>query len=103
MYGAGQRLMECFKLRIKDLDFDCSQITVRDGKGQKDRVTMFPKKVQNRIKVQIEKVKIIHDQDLEQGFGRVYLPNALERKYPNANKEFGWQYLLPAGKRSRDP
>ncbi len=103
MYGAGLRLMECLRLRIKDLDFDYSQITVRDGKGQKDRVTMFPKKVQNRIKVQFEKVKIIHDQDLEQGFGCVYLPHALERKYLNANKEFGWQYLLPAGKRSQDP
>jgi len=103
LYGAGLRLMECVRLRIKDIDFDYRQIVVRDGKGRKDRITMLPNVIEDLLRKHIEKVKIIHDRDLEEGFGEVYLPYALERKYPNANKERGWQYVFPAKKRSLDP
>ncbi len=103
LYGAGLRLMECVRLRIKDIDFDYRQIVVRDGKGRKDRITMLPNVIEDLLRKHIDKVKIIHDRDLEEGFGEVYLPYALERKYPNANKELGWQYVFPAKKRSLDP
>ncbi len=103
MYGSGLRSIECLRLRIKDLDFDYNQITVRSGKGNKDRKTMFPSKVQDRIREQIARVEIIHDQDLSKGFGSVYLPYALDKKYPNANREIGWQYLFPAENLSKDP
>jgi site-specific recombinase XerD len=103
LYGAGLRLMECVRLRIKDVDFDYRQIVVRDGKGRKDRITMLPKVIEDLMRKHIDKVKIIHDRDLEEGFGEVYLPYALERKYPNANKELGWQYVFPSRKRSLDP
>ena len=102
-YGAGLRLMEGVRLRIKDIDFGYKQFVVRDGKGQKDRVTMLPKIVEIPLQKQMEKTKILHDQDLSDGCGEVYLPYALERKYPNANKEWGWQYLFPAKKSSIDP
>jgi integron integrase len=95
--------MECVRLRIKDVDFDYRQIVVRDGKGRKDRITMLPKVIEDLMRKHIDKVKIIHDRDLEEGFGEVYLPYALERKYPNANKELGWQYVFPSRKRSLDP
>ncbi len=103
LYGAGLRLMECLRLRVKDVDFDINQITVRDGKGKKDRVTMLPEIVKLHLQQHLEKVKIIHKQDLSEGYGEVYLPYALERKYPRANKEWGWQYVFPSRKRSLDP
>ena len=103
LYGAGLRLMECLRLRVKDVDFDMNQITVRDGKGKKDRVTMLPEIVKLHLQQHLEKVKIIHKQDLSEGYGEVYLPYALERKYPRANKEWGWQYVFPSRKRSLDP
>jgi len=103
LYGAGLRLMECVRLRIKDVDFEYRQIVVRDGKGRKDRVTMLPETIETPLRNHLEKVKIQHTQDLAEGFGEVYLPYALERKYPNANKEWGWQYVFPATKRSIDP
>lgn len=103
LYGAGLRLMECLRLRVKDIDFDMNQITVRDGKGKKDRVTMLPEIVKLHLQKHLEKVKIIHKRDLSDGYGEVYLPFALERKYPRANKEWGWQYAFPSGKRSLDP
>ena len=103
LYGAGLRLMECLRLRVKDVDFDMNQITVRDGKGKKDRVTMLPEIVKPHLQQHLEKVKIIHKQDLSEGYGEVYLPYALERKYPRANKEWGWQYVFPSRKRSLDP
>lgn len=103
LYGAGLRLMECARLRIKDVDFDYRQIVVRDGKGRKDRITMLPNVIEDLLRKHIDKVKIIHERDLEEGFGEVYMPYALERKYPNANKEWGWQYVFPARKRSLDP
>jgi integron integrase len=103
LYGAGLRLMECIRLRVKDVDFGYKQIVVRDGKGNKDRVTMLPEVVIDPLKRHLQKVKDAHDRDLKEGYGTVYLPYALERKYPNANREWGWQYVFPAAKRSVDP
>ena len=103
LYGAGLRLMECVRLRVKDLDFEYRQLTVRDGKGQNDRLTMLPVSVIESLKTHLADVKIVHDQDLREGFGDVYLPFALARKYPNAGREWGWQYVFPASKRSIDP
>ncbi len=103
LYGAGLRLMECIRLRIKDVDFDLNQIVVRDGKGAKDRVTMLPQNVQPALKLQMRKAYIQHKQDLLDGFGTVYLPYALAKKYPNAEKELGWQYVFPATRLSVDP
>jgi integron integrase len=103
LYGAGLRLMECLRLRVKDVDFEYRQITVRDGKGQKDRITMLPDSSVELLKHQLEKARILHNHDLDAGFGAVYLPYALERKYKNASREWCWQYVFPAGKRSVDP
>jgi integron integrase len=103
LYGAGLRLMECVRLRVKDVDFGCRQIVIRDGEGQKDRLTMLPQAVVEPLKQHIEKVKALHDQDLADGFGEVYLPGALEKKYPNASRARGWQYVFPARRRSVDP
>jgi len=103
LYGAGLRLSECLQLRVKDIDFAYKQITVRDSKGGKDRVTMLPEKVIEPLKKHLEKVKKLHEKDLREGFGMVYLPDALERKYKNANKEWGWQYIFPATQISTDP
>jgi integron integrase len=103
LYGAGLRLMECVRLRVKDVDFGYKQITVRDGKGHKDRVTMLPDIVIEPLSRHLEKVKKLHEIDLQAGFGKVYLPYALERKYPNANRSWGWQYVFPASRRSIDP
>jgi integron integrase len=95
--------MECLRLRIKDIDFSYRQITVRDGKGEKDRITMLPTCTIEPLKSHIAGVKLIHERDLREGFGSVYLPYALERKYPKANREWIWQYVFPSGKRSLDP
>lgn len=103
LYGAGLRLMECLRLRVKDLDFDASNIIVRDGKGQRDRVTVLPGEIQADLKRHLQRVKALHDQDLKEGFGSVHLPYALARKYPNADREWGWQYVFPAVRRSVDP
>lgn len=103
LYGSGLRLMECLRLRVKDIDFEYKQITVRDGKGNKDRVTMLPNIIINEFRRHLEKVKLIHQQDLADGFGATFLPYALERKYPNANRFWGWQYAFPSYKRSIDP
>lgn len=103
LYGAGLRLMECVRLRVKDVDFAYQQITVRDGKGNKDRVTMLPQSVVEPLRDHLAKVRILHGRDVEEGFGEVYLPFALERKYPRAGREWGWQYVFPATKRSVDP
>jgi site-specific recombinase XerD len=85
------------------VDFEMRQITVRDGKGFKDRVTMLPESLIEPLKRHLEKVREIHKQDLQEGFGEVFLPFALERKYPNAGREWGWQYVFPASQRSIDP
>jgi integron integrase len=103
LYGAGLRLMECIRLRVKDVDFGYKQIVVRDGKGNKDRVTMFPEIVVESLQRHLLKVKQIHERELKEGFGTVYMPYALERKYPNANRSWAWQYVFPATKRSVDP
>lgn len=103
LYGAGLRLLECVRLRVKDLDFEMRQITVRDGKGEKDRVTMLPQSVLEPLRAHLEKVKVLHAHDLEEGFGEVYLPYALDRKSPDASREWGWQYVFPAAGRSVDP
>ncbi|MCI0419687.1 MAG: integron integrase, partial [Acidobacteria bacterium] len=103
LYGSGLRLMECLRLRVKDLDFGYSQIVVRDGKGQKDRVTMLPESLKEPLQRHLERVQALHDKDLKAGFGEVYLPFALERKYSKASREWGWQYVFPASKLSRDP
>ncbi|WP_155314262.1 integron integrase [Desulfosarcina ovata] len=103
LYGAGLRLMECVRLRVKDIDFGYQQIVVRNGKGQKDRVTMLPEIVVEALSRHLEKIKLAHAIDLKAGFGTVYLPYALERKYPHANRSWSWQYVFPATKRSIDP
>jgi integron integrase len=103
LYGAGLRLMECVRLRVKDVDFEYRQITVRDGKGAKDRVTMLPESSLEVLKHHLEKIRALHEQELAAGHGDVYLPFALERKHKSANKQWGWQYVFPAASLSRDP
>jgi integron integrase len=103
LYGSGLRLMECLRLRVKDIDFDQHQLVVRDGKGAKDRATMLPDSVNEPLRRHLERVKLLHEQDLANGFGSVHLPHALARKYPNAPKEWAWQYVFPSGRISRDP
>lgn len=103
LYGSGLRLMECLRLRVKDLDFTCGQLTIRDGKGEKDRVTMLPGRSLQPLKRHLQKVKVLHEEDLAADYGEVFLPYALARKYPNAPKQWGWQYVFPAAKRSIDP
>jgi integron integrase len=93
LYGCGLRLMECVRLRVQDIDFEQHQIIVRQGKGHKDRDTLLPDSLIAPLQRQLRLVRALHQNDLEQGYGQVYLPNALERKYPNANCEWGWQYL----------
>jgi integron integrase len=103
LYGSGLRLMECVRLRVKDVDFGYRQILVRDGKGAKDRVTLLPQRLEAPLKRHLEAIRVLHQQDLALGFGRVHLPFALERKYPNAQKAWIWQYVFPALKHSVDP
>ncbi len=103
LYGSGLRLMECIRLRVQDLDFEKDLVYVRDGKGGKDRITLFPKTVQEDMQIQLESTKNTHDEDLGQGFGSTYLPEALSRKYPNASREYRWQYVFPAKRLSTDP
>lgn len=103
LYGSGLRLIEGLRLRVKDVDFAQHQIVVRDGKGGKDRVTMLPESLVEPLQEHLHRIEMIHQQDLAQGYGAVYLPNALERKYPNANREWMWQYVFPAKSLSIDP
>jgi len=103
LYGAGLRLMECVRLRVKDVDFGYGHITVRDGKGLRDRVTVLPERLRRPLQVHLARVHEIHGRDLARGRGRVYLPFALERKYQNANRSSAWQYAFPAAKLSIDP
>ncbi|MCL4315342.1 MAG: integron integrase [Gammaproteobacteria bacterium] len=103
LYGTGLRIMEAVRLRIKDVDFARREILVRDGKGFKDRVTMLPSTLAEPLKAHLQRVKALHQQDLEAGFGAVYLPYALDRKYPNAGRDWAWQYVFPAAKLSIDP
>ena len=103
LYGTGMRLMECVRLRVQDIDFDYHQIVVRDGKGQKDRVVPLPQRLEQPLREQLELTHGLHAQDLEQGFGEVFLPDALARKWPNAPREWIWQYVFPSGRLSVDP
>jgi integron integrase len=103
MYGSGLRLMEVMRLRVKDLDFGNHQILVRDGKGENDRITMFPDILVEPLEQHLLKVRALHEHDLTLGWGTVYLPYALDRKYPNAGREFAWQYVFPAPEVSTDP
>lgn len=103
LYGSGLRLMECLRLRVKDIDFTYGQITVRDGKGEKDRVTMLPAKLKQPLTRHFQKVRLLHEEDLAAGCGEVFLPYALARKYPNAPMQWGWQYVFPSNNRSLDP
>ncbi|MDI6697000.1 MAG: integron integrase [Anaerolineales bacterium] len=103
LYGSGLRLMECLRLRVKDIDFSNQQILVRDGKGEDDRVTLLPLSIIPDLRLHLRSVFAVHQSDLRAGFGEVYLPYALARKYPNAAREFIWQYVFPASTRSTDP
>jgi len=103
LYGSGLRLMECIRLRIQDLDFERNNLYVRAGKGGKDRTTILPTTIKSTLQHQLQKVKQLHDEDLKNGFGEVFMPEALGRKYRNAAKEFRWQYVFPAKKLSSDP
>lgn len=103
LYGTGMRLMECVRLRIKDVDFARNEIVVRDGKGAKDRRVPLPRKLIDHLRAAIERTRLLHQHDIARGLGRVWLPAALARKYMNADLEFGWQYVFPASKISDDP
>lgn len=103
LYGTGMRLMECLRLRVKDVDFARRAITVREGKGGKDRQTVLPTSLAEPLQREIERARILHAEDLAAGFGETWLPHALARKYPNAAREFAWQFVFPAPKRSVDP
>jgi len=103
LYGSGLRLSEALRLRIKDLDFAQKQITVRDGKGRKNRITMLPASALTELQDLLVSVRRQHQQDLGRGFGSVYLPFALARKYPNANRDWIWQWVFPAGRIVKDP
>jgi len=103
LYGSGLRLMECMRLRVKDIDFENHQIIVRGGKGDDDRLTILPDSVAIEIKHILQDVKALHDKDLREGYGETVLPNALGVKYKNAGKEWVWQYIFPASQRSIDP
>jgi len=103
LYGSGLRIMEALRLRVKDVEFARGEILVREGKGFKDRVTMLPAVLSEPLRAHLKKVRALHERDLGEGFGEVYLPYALERKYPNAAREWGWQYVFPSANRSVDP
>lgn len=103
LYGTGMRLMECLRLRVKDVDFRCNEILIRDGKGGKDRRTVLPQALVHPLERELERAREWHERDLAEGHGAVWLPHALGRKYPNAAREFGWQYVFPSDHRSRDP
>jgi len=103
LYGSGLRLLEALRLRVKDVEFARGEVVVRDGKGQKDRVTMLPRTLVVPLREHLELVEALHQQDLAEGFGRANLPFALARKYPNAAADWAWQFVFPSGNRSVDP
>ncbi len=103
LYGSGVRLKECLRLRVKDIEFNYNQIFARDTKGRVDRATLLPECIKAPLQEHLKRVKLLHDQDIKEGFGRVYLPYALDKKYPNANIQWAWQYVFPAIRRSIDP
>jgi len=103
LYGSGLRLFECLRLRGKDIEFSRNEIVVREGKGSKDRVTMLPAAVKDPLTQHLARVRRLHEADLRQGYGHVLLPDALAAKYPNADREWSWQWVFPASKISADP
>jgi integron integrase len=103
LYGSGLRIMECLRLRVKDVDFERCEILVREGKGFKDRVTMLPVSLVQLLKQQLERVKTLHEEDLLKGYGDVFMPMALDAKYPKAGKSWNWQYIFPSRNLSVDP
>jgi integron integrase len=103
LYGSGLRIMEAVRLRVKDIDYQMKQLTVRSGKGDKDRFTTFPATLTPLLQNHLTRVQTLHQQDLAQGYGAVYLPHALARKYPHAAREWGWQYVFPARDVAVDP
>jgi len=103
LYGSGLRLAELLSLRVKDLDFELATITVRSGKGDKDRTTLLPERLKQPLRDQVAKVQKLHRRDIEDGYGEVYMPYLLAKKYPNAARELGWQFLFPSVSIGRDP
>lgn len=103
VYGGGLRLMECLRLRVKDIDFHYRQLVIRDAKGQKDRITLLPHNLIEPLRNHFVRVRTLHESDLREGFGCVYLPFALAQKYPSAERDWGWQYVFPSARRSIDP
>ena len=103
LYGTGMRILECLRLRVQDIDFDLGHITIRRPKGGRDRVTMFPESTRDRLREHLTKVRTLHEKDLADGFGNVYLPDALARKYTHADRDWKWQYVFPAASRGTDP
>ena len=103
LYGSGLRLMECARLRVKDIDVDGNLLYVRSGKGDNDRTTILPEAAKEGLKRHLEKVRALHEKDLKAGYGEAYMPDALDKKYPNAGKEWGWQYMFPSERLSVDP
>ncbi len=103
LYGTGMRLLEALRLRIKDVEFERREIIIREGKGNKDRITVLPENLIIPLQAQLQRTKLIHERDLDAGFGDVYLPHALAVKYPNAGKAWGWQYVFPSASRAIDP
>jgi integrase len=98
LYGTGMRLLEALRLRVKDVDFDRHEIVVRRGKGDKDRRTVFPRMLAALLREHLTKVRELHDRDLAEGFGGVWMPNALAVKYPNAERSWAWQWVFPAAR-----
>ncbi len=96
LYGSGLRLLECIRLRVKDIDFDNNLIIIRSGKGEKDRTTVLPERIKGSLKSHLQRIKQMHDQDLANGYGATTLSDSLEKKYPNANKEWAWQWVFPS-------
>ena len=103
LYGTGMRVLECMRLRVKDVDFARNEIIIREGKGAKDRRTVLPQSLVDPLRREVARARALHDDDLRAGFGETYLPRALARKYPQAARDFGWQYLFPSARRSMDP
>ena len=103
LYGTGMRILECLRLRVKDIEFSRRQVVIREGKGFKDRVTMLPESLVAPMQAHLLRVERLHQRDLAEGYGEVYLPHALERKYPDAARQWGWQYVFPSARRSADP
>ncbi len=103
LYGTGMRILECLRLRVQDVDFDLGHITIRRPKGGRDRVTMLPESTRERLNDHLLTVRTLHERDLAEGFGNVYLPDALAHKYPHADRDWKWQYVFPAGSRGIDP